>query len=301
MNNRLPAPARLLWRLLLIATLVAGSGCSQVSLVYRNADVLLQQYIDGYLDLDDAQRIRWEPHLRAALARHRTEELPALAAFFDQMQLASRTGFDAHNAACFIAHVRDLYRRHARLAVTLVAPLLAELTAAQIDRLERQFRTEMREDLADLATRDLAWEQRKRAKRYNNAIEDWTGPLHAEQSEIVAEVTGRLPDAEAALIDYRTRKREEFLGLLRQPANATEIQRFMTAWLVDLSDLPPELERAGETLGERLGELLIRLGASLDAHQHARLEQRLRQWRDDLLNLQEQPRLAPLNCLASPG
>ncbi|AFL72094.1 DUF6279 family lipoprotein [Thiocystis violascens] len=294
MMNRLPT--RFCLFLILTATLTSGGGCSRVSIVYNSADFFAKQYADDYLSLADDQLASWEPRLKAELARHRAEELPALAAFFDKTRLASRAGFDARNTACLIAQFRDLYRRHARVAVTLATPLLANLTPTQIDALERKFRQQAREDRQDLATRDLAWEKRKRAKRYVKAIEDWTGPLQAGQPEIVAEVTGRMPDSETALIDYRARKREELLSLLRTRADEARIQAFMTAWLVEFSDLPSSLERDGDAIGERIGELFMRLGASLDERQRERLDQRLRQLRDELLNLQNQPRLAPLDC-----
>ncbi|MBK5965249.1 hypothetical protein CCR95_14410 [Thiocystis minor] len=294
MMNRLPARFRLI--LILTAMLTIGSGCSRVSIVYNSADFFARQYANDYLNLADDQLTSWEPHLKAELARHRLEELPTLATFFDKLLLASRTGFDERNTACLIAQFRDLYRRHARLAVNLSVPLLADLTPTQIDALERKFRQQTREDRQDLATRDLAREKRKRAKRYVKAIEDWTGPLKDGQPELVAEVTGRMPDSEAALIDYRTRKREELLSLLRTRAEEARLQAFMTAWLVEFSDLPPTLERDGDAIGERVGELFMHLGASLDERQRERLDQRLRQLRDDLLNLQNQPRLAPLDC-----
>jgi hypothetical protein len=296
MMNRLPTRFRLILILILTATLTIAGGCSRVGILYNSADFFARQYANDYLNLADDQLASWEPRLKAELARHRAEELPTLAAFFDKMLLASRVGFDARNTACLIAQFRDLYRRHARLAVNLSAPLLAELTPSQIDALERKFRQQTREDRKDLATRDLAWETRKRAKRYVKAIEDWTGPLQADQPELVAEVTGRLPDSEAALIDYRTRKREELLSLLRTHADQARLQAFMTAWLVEFNDLPPTLERDGDAIGERIGELFMRLGASLDERQRERLDQRLRQLRDDLLNLQKQPRLAPMDC-----
>ena len=201
--------------LVLIATLMVISGCSRVTLVYNTADFFAKQYATDYLNLAEGQIANWEPHLDAELARHRSEELPFLASFFDSTLKSSRAGFDERNMSCLTTEFRDLYRRHAQLAVTLAAPLLADLTPAQIDALERTFRKQARKDREDLATREISREKQKRTKRYVEAIEDWTGPLKAGQPDIVADVTGRMPDSEAALVDYRTRKREELLSLLR--------------------------------------------------------------------------------------
>ncbi len=284
------------WCLILLATLLILVGCSRVNIAYNTADFFISQYARDYLKLTDEQITRWEPHLKAELARHRAEELPYLAAFFDQTLKAGRIGFDDSNMVCLTNAFRDLYRRQARLAVALSSPLLAGLTPRQIDALERRFRDEAAEDRADLATRDWHAELRKRARRYVKSIEDWTGPLNASQRVLVAEITGRMPDSEAAVVSYRTRKREALIEQLRGSASEAEIRSFLTAWLVDFSDLPPELDRAGIAIGAQISELFIRLGASFDEGQRQRFDKRLRQLRDDLMQLQKQPRLAPLSC-----
>ena len=284
------------WRLMLLATLLTLAGCSRVTIAYNTADFFIGQYARDYLQLTDEQLAGWEPRLKAELARHRAEELPYLAAFFEQTLKVSRAGFNDDNMTCLTGAFRDLYRRQARLAVALSSPLLAGLTPRQIDALERRFRDEAAEDRADLATRDWHAELRKRARRYVKAIEDWTGPLNASQRALVAEITGRMPDSESAVVAYRTRQREALIAQLRRSASEAGIRSFLTAWLVDFSNLPPELDRAGVAIGAQISELFIRLGASFDERQRQRFDKRLRQLRDDLMQLQQQPRLTPPSC-----
>ncbi|WP_373510359.1 DUF6279 family lipoprotein [Thiocapsa sp.] len=280
----------------LIATALTLAGCSRVGVAYNTGDFLATAYAKDYLDLEQAQLERWEPLLDAELARHRAEELSYLAAYFDRLLAASRTGFDGRNMTCLTGEFRDLYRRQASVAVTLAAPLLAELTPAQIQRLDQRFRKEATEDRAEIAGRSSAREKEKRARRYVSSIEDWTGPLSAEQQAIVAEVTGRMPDTQASLVEYRTGKRDQLMALIRADAAEPQIKRFLTDWIVDFSDLPPDLEQGGQALGERIRELFVRLGATLDASQRERLDKRLRSLRDDFMKLQMQPRMAPLAC-----
>ena len=110
---------------ILLALLLALGGCSRVTVAYQNADFFVRQYASGYLDLSTAQLARWEPRLDAELARHRAEELPYLAAFFDQLLAASRAGFARERMDCLLDGFKELYRRQARTAVNLAAPLLA--------------------------------------------------------------------------------------------------------------------------------------------------------------------------------
>jgi hypothetical protein len=281
---------------MLVAAVLSLAGCSRVGIAYNTADLLVKGYAEDYLDLERTQLARWEPVLGAELARHREEELPHLAAYFDEVLKASRLGFNERNMSCLTKELQALYRRQAGSAVTLATPLLVELTPAQIQRLNQRFRDQAAEDLAELTGRSSAQEKARRARRYVKSIEDWTGPLDVGQKAIVAEVTSRMPETQSSLIEYRTRKREQLIALLEAEAGEQAIKTFMTEWIVDFLDLPPELERGRQELSERIGELFVRLGASLDERQRDRLDNRLRKLRDDLMKLQSEPRLAPLTC-----
>jgi len=289
-----PLDSVALMRVLAFVLVLGLCGCSQVRLAYSSADLLLTAYAESYLDLKGPQIERWEPQLQRVLTRHRREELPYLAAFFGRALQAGRAGFTPTDTACLLESARELYRRHARLAVTLAAPLLADLDSTQIHRLKSRFARDLAEDQSRLG--DKKGELDQRARRYAKAIEEWTGPLGPDQQALVAEVTGRMPDTSEALIAYRTRKRGELVALLESGAGFDRIGDFLTSWLVDYRDLPPELEQAGALLEDRLVELVSRLGATLTGEQHRRLEKRLSGLRRDLLKLQTEPRLAHLGC-----
>ncbi len=285
--------------LTLLSLLLILPGCSQLQIAYGTAaPFFIKHYADDYLKLDSDQMARWEPRLAAALDAHRTVELPRLAGFFEALLWASRAGFDDANTRCLSGTFHDLYRRHARLAVDAAAPLLAGLTPAQVQALERRFAVEYTQDQPRPGKRDRALELAKRARRYVKSVQEWTGPLTTAQRAVVAEVTGRMPDTESMVLEYRTHKRWELIALLRTKANEATIQRFLTDWLADYRDLPPTLAGAGEQLQERLRELLIRLGASLDQAQRKRLNDRLTALRDHLLQLQKAPHLVAVGCPA---
>ncbi len=243
----------LLTTALALVFLIGLSGCSRVRLAYGSADLLLAGYADSYLGLDGAQRNRWEPQLERVLEVHRREELPHLAAFFDRALQASRAGFPIPDAVCLVGSFRGVYQRHAHLAVELAAPLLADLEPSQVRALKARFARDLEEDRSKTGSKE--WELRRRANRYVKAIEDWTGPLSADQRGLVGNLTRRLPDTREAVIDYRTRKRGELIALLESGAGTERLGDFLTAWLVDYRDLPPDLKRAGDLLEDRLAEL----------------------------------------------
>jgi len=286
------------WNLAALVCLlsIALPGCSRTQLAYNQADLLLAHYADDYLELTSDQLDRWEPRLEQALADHRRDELPYLAAYFDRVRTAARSGFPAPETACLVGAFRDLYKRQARLAVRLAAPLLVGLDRDQVRDLEERFARDLARDLREPGTRDPARERHKRAKRWAESIEDWTGKLSPAQRTLVAEMTGRFPSTSESVLNYRTGKRAELIAQLKSGAGEAELHGFLTDWLVEYRNLPPDLERAGDDLSERLADLITALGGTPDQAQRQRLNQQLTALRDDLLELQREPHMAPLTC-----
>lgn len=270
-------------------------GCSSMQLAYNTADFFIERYADDYLGLDSAQMQRWSPQLDAALARHREQELPYLASFFDTAQNEARKGFSRAGIECMMDQFEVIYRRHFSLASELAAPLLANLDKRQIDALERGFREEAREDAEDNAPRNAAKRKRKRAERYEKNMNWWIGDLDERQRGILREVTAAMPET-AGWYGYRDRKRRELIDLLRGGASAERIQRFLVDWLVDYRDMPPALNAAGDQLRDGFAELLLGLDPTLSDDQRRQLIDRLTKLRGDFTRLQKQPRMAPARC-----
>lgn len=289
-------PAVLRLAILLLGAAVTIAGCSRIGVAYNTADFFIKGYAKDQLDLDRSQLASWQPMLDAALERHRQDELPYLAAYFDQLLQTSRQGFTEQNAVCAINQFRSLYQRQATMAVALAAPLLADLTPSQIRGLERRFNEEDNEDRAKLAHRDAEAHKSKRARRYVKSVEDWTGALRDDQKAIVHEITARMPETQASLVAYRSMQRQRLIAMLDAKADQAAIETFLAAWLTDFKDMPAELSRGGSELEARLAELVVRIGASLDARQREHLEKRLRSLRNDLMKLQREPRVASLSC-----
>lgn len=282
--------------LILAFFLLATAGCSRVSIAYNTADFFIERYAKDYLELNDRQINAWQPRLESTLARHRREDLPYLARFFDTAHAGAEKGFDAPRMKCIIDQFEGLYRRHLGVAVALAAPLLAELTRDQIRVLDRKFRREKAEDEADTDPPSAARRDRKRAERYQESMAWWLGPLSKEQERIVREQTAAMPDTASAWIAYRSAKRDRLIGLLERRAGETEIQRFLEAWLVEHRDLPPRLRTAKNRIGARISELFIRMDATFSAKQRAHFADRLATLRDDFMKLQRRPRMAKVEC-----
>lgn len=284
--------------LLAAALLLTTAGCSRIAIVYNTSGFFIEQYAQDYLGLDGDQLAAWRPALSDALARHRREELPYLAAFFDDLHRGATEGFDAAEVRCLLDQLEGLYRRHFRIAAGLSAPLLAALDRDQIRDLERRFREENEdapeEDAASIARRD-----RKRAERYAESAEWWVGPLTETQRTIIAEVTAAMPDTAADWVAYRAARQRGLVRLLEAGADEARIRRYLDDWLVEHRDLPPSLERARLEIRRRIVELFLHMDASFSPEQRAHFAGRLADLRDDFLNLQRTPHSKRIPCASS--
>ena len=279
----------------IFACVLLLSGCSGIRLAYNSADFLIERYADDYLGLDGTQMASWAPTLDLALAQHREQELPYLAAFFDSAQNDARKGFNSADVDCLLNQFEVIYKRHFSLAAETAAPLLAALDKQQIDALERTFREEAREDAEDNAPENAAKREQKRAKRYEKNMHWWVGDLTDQQRAIVRDVTASMPET-STWYAYRDAKRRELIALLRGQASAQRIERFLEDWLVEYRDMPVALERAQSDMRQGFTDLLVRLDATLDAGQRRKLIDRLTRLRGDFMALQRQARMAPVGC-----
>jgi len=276
------------------------SGCSKVGLAYNSADYFIKSYVQDYLDLEPVQIDGWQPLLDTELGRHRAEELPYLASFIDQLLTVNRVGFDDDNMECILRSFRVLYKRQARFAVKLTTPLLATLTPTQIEALEKRFNQEDAEDLDKAKQYFSAAKLEKRHRRLVKSLEDWTGPLQANQKAMVVDFLSNMPDIEPSRINYRQRKRAQLIDLLRVKAGHQALGTYLTDWIVDFSDAPPDLNQGMTRINKLISALFIQLGTSLDESQRARLDDRLKNLRDDLMKLQEKPQMATISCQKTP-
>jgi hypothetical protein len=291
------------WRRSAAITILAASvlvplllaGCSRVGIVYRTSDIIIEYYADDYLELDSYQLASWRPALSDALDRHRRDELPQLAGFFDNAYQGAAKGFDRDRIACMLDEFEDLYRRHFRIAVGLAAKLLADLTPAQIRKLESKFE----EEAADESSEDpaaVARRNRKRAKRYSEAIDWWFGSLTQTQHQIIADITAAMPDTAASWEDYRNAKRAELIAMLNRDVTEDRLRSYLDGWLVMYRDLPADLRRARLTIREQIALLFLRMDASMSDRQRGHFAKRLASIRDDFMSLQRRPRMATYSC-----
>ena len=281
---------QLVTRLALVAALVLLlAACSATQLAYRNADWLIDEWADDYIDFDPVQRERWQRDLAAALEAHRRVELPRVVGLLEAVEAAAREGVDEATLRCLARTGEDLVRRHGRIAAGLAAPLLAGLDGRQVDRLEEAMAQSNAEFREKYLAENLRERRADRIDRVSERITRWTGPLAPAQRAMVVRTVVAAPDLAEPWLAYRKDRQARLLELLREGADAAAVEEFLTAWWVETADRPPALVAATERTRDRYVRLLVRLFDTMEREQRTRVAANVRDVRLDLAELVRAP------------
>jgi hypothetical protein len=267
---------------LLAASLAVLGGCSTSQLLYRNADWLVDRWVDGLLELDGPQRAAWRPALERALEGHRESELPEVVGFLEALAGRAAEGLSEPVLACLTDRAEAIYRRHARLAAGLAAPLLAGLSPGQIEGLERRLAERNRDYREEYLEGGPQRRTARRAERVVDRIEGWTGPLRPEQRSLVAEAVGAMPDLAEPWLRYREGRQGALLALLRGGGGAAAVRALLEGWWIGLEGAPEGLAREVGDLRPAVVRLLGDLDGTLDGRQRKALVARIEGVREGL-------------------
>lgn len=232
---------RLLPALLLSLTV----GCT-LGFVYNHADWVALWQLDRYFDLTSTQKRFLGARLTHILERHRAEALPKYRNVLVRLH-------DALHDELIEEEVNWVFDAYVELRTDLFdlivedgAEFLASVDQRQLRYLARRFER----GNAELADRLAVPQQTRLAERASATIEwleDWLGPLTAEQEQRVRAMSLALPDTLEAWLDYRHDRQRAFLTLVRASAEAGQpLRQPFREWLVH-----PEREAAATYLAAR--------------------------------------------------
>ncbi len=218
---------RLLPALLLSLTV----GCS-LGFVYNHADWVALWQLDRYFDLTSTQKRFLDPRLTHILERHRAEALPKYRDVLARLHDALHDELTEEEVNwVFDAYVElrtDLFE----FIVEDGAEFLASVDQRQLRYLARTFER----GNAELADRLAVPQQARLAERASATIEwleDWLGPLTAEQEQHVRAMSLALPDTLEAWLDYRQDRQRALLVLIRASAQRGQpLRQPFREWLV---------------------------------------------------------------------
>jgi len=269
------------------------SGCSTLSLIYEFGDDYIAWRADDYFDLTGAQDDFVDSRMERLLEWHRIHELPAYAAFLEEVQQRAGDGLTMAELEEGQARVDAAWLRLSDYAIPDIARFLTSLAPAQVDHLAAAMQEE-NEEMEERLARPPAERQRKRQERLVDRLEDWLGSLSESQKLRIAELQAQwvvdATDPTRERLQRRSVSQPRFLALLRGPRPEAEVRLWLKEWARSWnnpSDPQHKAKRQARTLRERKRILAVDRLLTPEQRQHAVAE--LQEYIDQMRELAAEP------------
>jgi hypothetical protein len=258
-------------------------------LAYQQTDWLLLRELDNYLDLRDEQQEHLARVIETQLARHRVEQLPAIAQALEEASARAQRGMDEEDVRWSLLRGRELLASSAALLIPSAASTLADLDVGQRKHLAAYLDEQINE-YAERYSTELSNDERwqRSTERTVRRIERWTGTLSEKQVALVHDVSRSMPDVVADWISYTQSRRSELLALLDSGAKAAVFEDLLRKrWLLH-NAMPVQLARIRAQRIEARIAMIARIDRSLDSVQREHLVNRLQDLARDVRALLQQ-------------
>lgn len=286
---RNPSIVRAIWLLAALAGLLLLTGCSMVRLSYSQADTLAAWMADDYFDIDSRQKDEFLSRFERLYEWHRYEQLPEYAVFLGAAKNRLQSGLKRDDIIWFMEGLKTRYRLIASRGAGDAAEMLATLTPAQINALQRQWAKVNRKFIREYKLEEtLQEQQRAQAKRMLSRIEDWAGSLSHDQEQKITALCDKLPLTDRLRHEDRLRRQREFLRLLELRGNPGEFTPRLRHWLLNWEEgRSPEYERLYAPWLEKRVQFMIDVYGLLTPPQRAHVQHRLQGYIEDFRKLSE--------------
>ncbi|MGH8705848.1 MAG: DUF6279 family lipoprotein [Burkholderiales bacterium] len=264
-----------------IAVLLAAvllQGCSAVRLAYNNADVYLRLQANSFFSFENEQSEELDARIAAFLAWHRAHALPQYARLAAEAERRMLRGITRADLVWGYDSFRAQARESLRAAAAEMADLLDRLSPEQIARLERRLAEENRKFAKEQLQGTVEERRKRRLDRTLDRLEEWFGPLNAEQAARVRRYSERAP-LSAELRDRERRRRQaEFLAMLR----AREAKRRLADWAPNWErGREPAYAAAARASEAEIIDMLLDLDRTLSQAQRQAAAARFREYAAD--------------------
>lgn len=284
---------RLLKFALLLLAVAWLAGCSGARLAYNNADSVVRWMANDYFALEGPQEDDFKARLARFHAWHRSEELPRYSVLMTSAGDKLADGLTAPELLWAWENVKGRYRRMAAHAAPELAAVLATLTPAQFDRLDKKFAESDAEYAKKYLKGDEAEQRKRRDKRNLELMREWFGDLTDEQEAQLKASIGKLPLLYALRLQNRQLRQGEFVALLKAYRNPAELEPRLKQWLTDWEEGgSPEYRRLSELHREGYIQMLLELDRGLTPAQRVHAVTRFYEYAEIFKALAEQSKLA---------
>ena len=201
---------------LLLATVLALSGCSVTRFGYELLPTWVNWQADRYLDLDDDQRDLLARRVDELHQWHQRTQLPVYAVFLREVDAQLEAGVDAADVARWRERVELAWEPLAERMAPGIAQLALTLKSRQIERLRERLEESTVEAREKLLPDGAAARERARMERVVKRAEFFLGRLGRAQIRELRPAVDALPAVEEAWIAEREARNQRIVALLNR-------------------------------------------------------------------------------------
>jgi len=154
-------------------------------MVYNNSDDLIYWWLDGYADLQDAQKQLTRDALTDLQRWHRQQQLPEYVALLKRMQAMAPNDITPAQVCVVTEDMKDSFVRVLRHIEPASAHLSRQLSADQLRSVRKRFDKTNKTWKEDWLDPDTEERLRYRTKQATNRLEDFYGRLDKPQREVL--------------------------------------------------------------------------------------------------------------------
>lgn len=281
------------WRgALVLAVCLSAGGCSLLArsslpLVYNvYFDNLVEERLTGFMDLADRQEEFVESRVDEYVAWHRREMLPRYASYLEgQAAVIRRGSVSPEQVRQGEDGVRALWIRSVQPLSVWTSALMVDLSAAQLDYMEREWRAKHEED-TEFTNKPRAERIDDATERVSDAFDDFLVEVEDRQEREIRRWMTQLADRPRSWVNERVRRWDVLLEKLRSGAGQREIQAYLALLYADPARLsPPDYQRGLEKSREIFRDFLYRFFASLSDEQREEFASNLEDLAEDFRDL----------------
>lgn len=264
----------------LITLCITLTGCS-TKFVYNNIDWFIVEYVEGYVELSNAQEELVSQKIARLSQWHRQEELPLYIEHLDELMVLEPQSFTLEG----LKEQQQRFQQHSRRLIEQLSPeifsIAQQLDDEQVDEFMDSIRVkhmEFREKYQDLSDPEI---REIYHQRIEDNMETWIGALTDQQESLVEQWSNEVYVTTHEWIGYQTRMRIEVVDLLDHRMAAPRFHsKFRQIMLNPDSYYDESLESKVSHNRDLIDSYLIQIINSMTEEQTQHYREELGEWRE---------------------
>lgn len=261
-------------------------GCS-TKFVYNNMDWLLLEYMDDYVELNDAQEEIVSAKIALLSEWHRSQEIPNYIEHLDELIAIEPASVTSEQ----LIKQQDKLQQHSQRLVARIAPELyaiaRELSDDQVEELMNSIRvrhTKYKRKYQQLDDDEIRVRYKERIEEN---LETWIGSLTHSQQAILDDWVGELYVTSHDWINHQTKMRIEVNALLTHRLDIAKFQPELQNLMFNPNSYyDAQLERKIEHNRAVATRYMVKVINSMSAKQTKHYRDELQDWKQLALDIQ---------------